>query len=317
MTVLIAGSANLDYVVRAARVPAAGDTVMGRGLATFPGGKGANQAVAAARAGGVPTLMLLALGEDAAAQVIEASLRGAGVALNVLRVPGLATGSAFICVSDDAENAITVVPGANTALLPEHLGSLAGVSHLLLQLETPLATVTAYAQQARAAGVRVVLNAAPAQALPQALLAALDVLVVNEGELTALVGPAATVAQALARLAVPTVVVTLGARGCLARSDGRHHLQAAFAIRAVDSTAAGDTFCGVLVAALSQNLSLPTALQRASAAAALACTRLGAQTSVPSQAELAAFLDSHHAMPTDDVARYCGLAPEMLSTIAA
>ena len=317
MTVLIAGSANLDYVVRAHRVPAAGETVMGRDLATFPGGKGANQAVAAARAGGAETLMLLALGDDAAARVIEASLRGAGVALNVRRMPDVATGSAFVCLGDDAENAITVVPGANAALAPGHLPALVGISHLLLQLETPLATVTAYAAQAHAVGVHVALNAAPAQALPDALLAVLDLLVVNEGELTAIVGAAGSVAEALARLTVPTVVVTLGARGCLARSDGRHHLQAAFAIRAVDSTAAGDTFCGVLVAALSQGHGLPMALKRASAAAALACTRLGAQTSVPSQAELAAFLDSHHAMPNDDVARYCGLAPEMISTIAA
>ncbi|CAN5223463.1 ribokinase [soil metagenome] len=317
MTVLIAGSANLDYVVRARRVPAAGETVMGRDLATFPGGKGANQAVAAARAGGVATLMLLALGEDAAAQVIENSLRGAGVTLNVLRTPGVATGSAFVCLSDNAENAITVIPGANAALAPEHLPALAGVSHLLLQLETPLATVTAYAQKARAVGVHVALNAAPAQALPDALLAALDVLVVNEGELTAIVGPAANLAEALARLSVPTVVVTLGARGCLARSGGRHLLQAAFAIRAVDSTAAGDTFCGVLIAALSQGHELAIALKRASAAAALACTRLGAQTSVPTQAELDAFLDAHQALPSDELARYCGLAPEMLSTIAA
>ena len=317
MTVLIAGSANLDYVVRARRVPAAGETVMGRDLATFPGGKGANQAVAAARAGGVATAMLLALGEDAAAQVIETSLRGAGVALNVLRTPGVATGSAFVCLGDDAENAITVVPGANAALAPEHLPPLAGVSHLLLQLETPLPTVIAYAQQAQAAGVQVALNAAPAQALPAALLAALDVLVINEGELTAIVGPADSVADALARLNVPTVVVTLGPRGCLARSQGRHLLQAAFAIRAVDSTAAGDTFCGVLIAALSQGHPLPMALQRASAAAALACTRLGAQTSVPTAAELDAFLDTHQALPDDDLARYCGLSPEMLSTIAA
>lgn len=317
MTVLIAGSANLDYVVRARRVPAAGETVMGRDLTTFPGGKGANQAVAAARAGGVATLMLLALGEDAAAELIKTSLRDAGVVLKVQHTPGLATGSAFVCLGDDAENAITVVPGANAALLPEHLPSLSGVSHLLLQLETPLTSVIAYAQAARSAGVSVALNAAPAQALPDALLAALDVLVVNEGELSAIVGPAASLAGALAQLSVPTVVVTLGARGCLARSAGRHLLQAAFAIKAVDSTAAGDTFCGVLIAALSQGHELAIALKRASAAAALACTRLGAQTSVPTQAELDAFLDTHQALPDDELASYCGLRSEMLSTIAA
>lgn len=308
-TLLVAGSANLDFVVSASHVPAAGETVLGRDFATFPGGKGANQAVAAARAGGVPTQMLLALGDDAAAAAIEASLSSAGVRQQIVRVADQATGSAFVCLSDAAENAITVAPGANEALRPEHLPPLTGVSHLLLQLETPLATVTAYAQRARAAGVTVVLNAAPARALPAALLDAVDVLIVNEGELEVIAGPASSLTEALARLAVPTVVVTLGARGCCARSGDAFHLQPAFKIKAVDSTAAGDTFCGALVAALSGGSSLPAALRRASAAAALACTRLGAQTSVPTWAEVETFLQANAGIaPEDDaLAAYCGL----------
>ncbi|WP_202820255.1 ribokinase [Roseateles aquatilis] len=309
-TLLVAGSANLDFVVRANHVPAAGETVLGRDFATFPGGKGANQAVAAARAGGVPTQMLLALGSDAAAAPIEASLSGAGVLQHIVRVTDQATGSAFVCLSDAAENAITVAPGANAELLPDHLPPLAGISHLLLQLETPVPSVTAYAQSARAAGVTVVLNAAPAQALPAALLDAVDVLIVNEGELDVVAGPAASLTEALARLAVPVVVVTLGARGCCARSGGAFHLQPAFPIDAVDSTAAGDTFCGALVAALSGGDDLPAALRRASAAAALACTRLGAQTSVPTRAEVDAFLQARAdiARHDDALAAYCGLA---------
>jgi len=117
-TVLVAGSANLDFVVTAARVPAPGETILGRDFRTFPGGKGANQAVASARAGGASTRMLLALGSDAHAETIEASLRAAGVKLDIVRAASEATGVAFICVADSAENAITVAPGANSAATP-------------------------------------------------------------------------------------------------------------------------------------------------------------------------------------------------------
>jgi ribokinase len=286
----VAGSANLDFVVRVPHIPAPGETVLGHGLQTFPGGKGANQAVACSRAGGAPTQMLLALGNDAQAAPIEASLRAAGVALHIVRSTSEPTGTAFIGLSDSAENAITVAPGANNALAPEHLPPLAGVSHLLLQLETPLPSVLAYARQARAAGVCVVFNAALARALSAELLAAVDLLIVNEGELAMIAGTLGTLDEGLAAVSVPSVVVTLGARGCLARSGGQGFTQAAMPIDAVDTTAAGDTFCGALVAALSQGEALPAALRRASAAAALACTRLGAQTSIPSRAEVDAFL---------------------------
>lgn len=284
--VLVAGSANLDFVVRASHVPAPGETVLGRDFATFPGGKGANQAVAASRAGGVPVHLLAALGADASAAVIEGSLRDAGVQLHAVRVDGAATGCAFVCLSDQAENAITVAPGANSCLRDEHLPPLAGFSHLLLQLETPMDTVTAYARRARAAGVQVVLNAAPARALPAGLLAAVDVLIVNEGELATVAGTDAGIEAALARVDVPCVVVTLGGRGCLARQGETILRHAAFAVAAVDTTAAGDTFCGVLTAALSQGAALQDALRRACAAAALACTRLGAQASVPAAREV-------------------------------
>jgi ribokinase len=278
--ILVAGSANLDFVVRAGHIPAPGETVLGRDFKTFAGGKGANQAVACARAGGVPTAMLLALGDDAFATPLVESLTQAGVQLHTVHAAE-PTGTAFICVSDDGENAITVVPGANYALQAQHLPSLQGVTHLLMQLETPLATVQAYAQAAKAQGVKVVLNAAPAQALPAALLALVDVLIVNEGELTALTSAQGSMQAKLAQLQVPCVVVTLGGDGCLASTDGVLTQQAAFKVDVVDTTGAGDTFCGVLVAALSQGADIPAALHRASAAAALACTQLGAQTSIP------------------------------------
>ncbi len=303
--ILVAGSANLDFVVRADHIPAPGETVLGQDFRTFPGGKGANQAVASARAGAAPTHMLLAVGADPFAGPLLDSLDQAGVVRHTVQCSDQPTGTAFICVSASGENAITVAPGANTALRPEHLPPLQGAHALLMQLETPLPTVLAFAQAARATGVRVLLNAAPApqDGLPEALLAAIDVLVVNEGELSAIAGPG-SVAEQLARLAVPCVVVTLGSQGCLAQlrqtqgepTDPPQLLQqAGFAVDVLDTTAAGDTFCGVLAASLPSHgplhpEPLSQALRRACAAAALACTRAGAQTSIPSAAEINQFL---------------------------
>ncbi len=292
MTLLVAGSANLDFVVRVPHVPAPGETVLGRGLMTFPGGKGANQAVACARAGAAPTQMLLALGTDAYAAPLEASLLDAGVLLHTVRSASEPTGTAFIGLADNAENAIIVAPGANATLRATDLPPLHGISHLLMQLETPLDTVAAYARQARAAGTTVVLNAAPAQPLPAALLANVDILIVNEGELAQVARRSGNVAQLLQSIPVPTVIVTLGHRGCCARSGGTLLLQTAFPVTAIDTTAAGDTFSGTLVAALSLGDALPAALKRASAAAALACTRPGAQPSIPTRAEVDALLQA-------------------------
>ena len=290
LMILVAGSANLDFVVRANHIPAPGETVLGFDFKTFPGGKGANQAVACARAGGASTQMLLGLGADAFAEPLEGSLNEAGVQLHVKRVAGQPTGTAFICVSDDGENAITVAPGANNALAAQDLPSLAGVSHLLLQLETPLATVIAYAKAAKAQGVAVALNAAPAQPLPAELLSAIDILMVNEGELAAISNHNGNVTECLERIDVPCVVVTLGSQGALARTDGQIFKQSAFPVTPVDTTGAGDTFCGVFVAALSQGQSVPMAMRVACAAGALACTRPGAQSSIPTQPELKTFL---------------------------
>ena len=291
--ILVAGSANLDFVVRASHIPAPGETVLGREFRTFPGGKGANQAIACARAGGCATEMLLAVGNDSFAVPIEESLNAAGVRMHVVRVKNESTGTAFICVSDNAENAITVAPGANSHLRASHLPSLDGVTHLLLQLEIPIEAVTAYAQAAHSRGVKVVLNAAPARALSHDLLSVLDVLVVNKGELGVVAGHGGSIEQCLERIDVPCVVVTLGARGCCARIAGDLIMQGAFAVIPVDTTAAGDAFCDVLVAGLSRDMGLPDALRQANAAGALACTRPGAQSSIPTHAELQSFLRNH------------------------
>jgi len=310
--VLVAGSANLDFVVRTPHVPAPGETVLGHSFATFPGGKGANQAVACARAGGATTRMLLALGDDAQAAPIEVSLRDAGVELDIVRTPHASTGTAFICVGDDAENAITVVPGANLELRAQHLPDLAGVDVLLLQLESPLDSVEAWARKAHAAGVKVVLNTAPAPRgpLPASLLAALHLLIVNEGELTAMAGGQGTIAERVARLAMPGVVVTLGPRGCYAQVGGHALLQPGFRVEAIDTTAAGDTFCGALAADLASGAALANALRRACAASALACTRLGAQASVPRREEVDALFargDAAWTTSPEALAAYCGL----------
>ncbi|MES2585173.1 MAG: ribokinase [Pseudomonadota bacterium] len=308
--ILVAGSSNLDFVVRAHHIPAPGETVLGRDFKTFPGGKGANQAVACARAGGAPTTLLTAMGADDFATPIENSLREASVALNIVRISDQPTGTAFICVSEDAENAITVAPGANLCLQQHHLPTLQDVSHLLMQLEIPLTTVIAYAKAARQQGVTTVLNAAPIQELPAELLEWIDILVVNEGELASLSGHNGSIAECLERIAVPTVVVTLGHRGCCARFKGTFLVQPACAITPVDTTAAGDTFCGGLVAALSTGASMPQALAIAGAAGALACTRLGAQSSIPQRAEVATFLAQQPAKTAtalDALGAYCGL----------
>jgi len=306
--VLIAGSANLDFVVRAKRIPAPGETVLGRDLQTFPGGKGANQAVACAQAGGARTAMALALGRDAYALPLKASLQSAGVLLHVQEFDDVASGTAFICVSDDAENAITVAPGANTRLLAAHLPPLDGYRYLLMQLEIPLATVIESARLARAAGLQVALNAAPAQALPPELLAMVDVLIVNEGELRAISQNPGSILDAMATLPCQTVVGTLGARGAVARQGGELHYQTGFAVQAVDTTGAGDTFCGVLIAQLAAGQAMAQALPFASAAAALCCTQTGAQSSVPQASEVSAFLAERSAIDAQaqqDLQIYC------------
>jgi ribokinase len=309
--ILVAGSANLDFVVQVPHIPAPGETVLGRDLTFFPGGKGANQAIACARAGGAPTEMLLALGDDWFAEAIEASLSEAGVRMHQVKVPDSRTGAAFISVSDDAENAITVAPGANNGLSAGDLPPLAGYSHLLLQLETPISVVTEYARAAREQGVKVVLNAAPAQSLPPELLAVTDILIVNEGELAVVADHDGNIASCLEHIDIPCVIVTLGSRGCCATEGDSIIVQSGFSVTALDTTAAGDTFCGVLVAALSQGQSLQQALKTANAAGALACTRLGAQTSIPDCAEVEPFLQSSSPSTNaqiEDLRRFCGFS---------
>ena len=310
--ILVAGSANIDFVTRVDHIPAPGETVLGGNYSVSGGGKGANQAVACARSGG-RVAFLGALGHDSFGAQLKASLQDSGVQDLSVQVDA-PTGAAFISVSAGGENAITVASGANALLTPQHLPGTEGLSYLVLQLEVPLATVTAYATQARAAGVPVVLNAAPAQPLPESLLQLVDLLVVNEGELSALVGAGEVQAQ-LERAAgqntgqgtgqgPSVVIVTLGSAGSLGLDTRRGHTLVAIPaiqVEVLDTTGAGDTYVGALVTALSEGQDLPGAMAFAGAAAGLACTRAGAQPSMPGRSEIDALLAQSDARKQQDV----------------
>ncbi|WCB93421.1 Ribokinase [Baekduia alba] len=285
--IVVVGSANVDMVVYVQRAPALGETVAGERFTRGPGGKGANQAIAAARLGGRAALVG-AIGDDDAGALLRDALTAAGVDVAGLRVSTEPTGSAHIVVDAEGANAIVVVPGANAAvtLSDEDHARIAAADAVLLQLEVPLGVVVDAATAARAAGTKVVLTPAPVQPLPDTLLRAVDVLVLNEHEARGLTGQDdldVAVEELAARVA--DVVVTLGERGCLHRAAGAAPVRrAAFAVDAVDTTGAGDTFAGALAVARAEGRPWPEALDWASAAAALAVTRAGASAAMPDRA---------------------------------
>ncbi|MFI6292845.1 ribokinase [Nonomuraea sp. NPDC050790] len=288
------GSANMDLVAYVARAPRTGETVTGRAFRTIPGGKGANQAIAAARAGG-RVAFLGAVGEDAFGAEMRDTLAAAGVDVRGLRqVPG-SSGIAHIVVDDDGGNSIIVVPGANgtvTGPSGDDLAAIAGSEALLLQLELPLEAVIGAAQAAQVSGAPVILTPAPARPLPEELLDAVTLIVPNEHEAAAITGvsEAGAALDALLRR-VPEAVITLGAEGALYGSRAGERLRVpAVPVRAVDTTAAGDTFVGALAVARGEGLAPAEALRFASAAAALSVQREGASTSMPGRAEIDAFL---------------------------
>ncbi|MFG2499473.1 ribokinase [Streptomyces sp. NPDC048441] len=289
--IAVLGSMNMDLVAYVAKAPQRGETVTGREFHTLPGGKGANQAVAAARAGADAVSMIGAVGADAFGSQLRAALGHSGVDTDLLRTVETATGTAHIVVDDEGGNAIVVIPGANgtlTALTPGDEGLIASADLLLLQLEIPVEGVLAAAQAARRHGVRTVLTPAPAQPLPPELLAATDLLVPNEHEAAALTGLTDPHAAAEALLSqVPEVVVTLGSRGSLYAARGAEPVMVeAPHVTAVDTTGAGDTFVGTLAVALGEGGSVPEALAWASTAAALSVQRPGASASMPYRSEI-------------------------------
>lgn len=290
--IVVAGSLNMDLVGQVSRLPSWGETVMGEGFARHAGGKGGNQAVAAARLG-APVTFVGAVGDDAFGAELRRGLQQEGVDADGLQLVRAATGCALIHVRADGANAISVLPGANALAPPPPSAWPADWRCLVLQLEIPLPVVMAWARAARAAGALVLLNAAPMQDLPADLLQAVDLLVVNEVELQALVGPRPDVdaaLQAAAQRGPRQVVVTLGAQGCRAWDEGRLLHRPGLHVAVIDSTGAGDTFVGALAAALWRRQPFDEALTWANAAAALSCTGAGARGGMPSAAEVEAWL---------------------------
>ncbi|MBM3488570.1 MAG: ribokinase [Alphaproteobacteria bacterium] len=295
--IVVFGSINVDLVIRVAAQPRPGETVLAPGYRLVPGGKGANQALAARRAG-AEVKMYGAVGDDGFATVALGGLRAAGVDLTGIAVVAQPTACAAITVDAAGENQIAVASGANLAARADQVPDavLGPGTTLVLQLEVALEETARLIARAKARGTRVVLSAAPARALPAALLAGVDLLLVNRieavmlAEAACLGGADATgAATALARAFGPTVVVTLGGEGARAVTAAGITRVPSLPITPVDTTGAGDAFAGVLAAALDRGHPLAEALRRASVAGALACLEEGAQT-LPDAAAIEAAL---------------------------
>jgi ribokinase len=300
-SIVVIGSSNTDMIVRVPRIPRPGETLLGGEFFTAAGGKGANQAVGAARAGG-RVRFIARVGQDALGDEALANLKRDGIDVaHVVRDPRAASGAALIFVAKDGENSIAVAGGANTKLSRADVTRAAGVIRsaalLVAQLETPLATVQHAARLAHRAGVPMILNPAPGRTLPDSLLKLVAILTPNESEAELLTGikvqSPTTAAQACAKLlarGVGAVILTRGARGAFVADAHGAQLVPGFKVKAVDTTGAGDVFNGALAVALSENEPLNEAVRFASAAAALSVTRWGAQPSAPQRTRIAAFL---------------------------
>jgi ribokinase len=302
--VVVVGSTNTDMTVRVPTIPAPGETLLGRDFRITAGGKGANQAVAAARAGAA-VVFVTAVGTDNFGNRALENFTREGIDVSLVRqVASAPSGVALIFVDDAGENSIAVAPGANSELRPQDVGPLARLLEagdvLLLQLEIPLETVAAAVRVAAARQARVMLNPAPAQALPDALLHGVSLITPNEHEAERLTGVALDDDErALARAAgilhergVSGAIITLGPRGAFISDGAGEHVRA-FAVDAVDTTAAGDVFNGAMAAALVEGRSIREAVQFASAAAAISVTRHGAQDSAPARREIDDLLCRH------------------------
>ncbi|MET7867702.1 ribokinase [Micromonospora taraxaci] len=286
--VAVVGSANMDLVAMAPALPRPGETMLGTDFVMVPGGKGANQAVAAARAG-ASCAFLGAIGSDAFGVTLKARIAAAGVDTSHLRVVYGTSGVALVMVNAQGENAIMVTPGANDALVglsEDELATVCAADVLVAQLEIPVSTVTAAAVAARAAGTRVILNAAPARDLPPELLASVDLLVVNEGEARTLAGRGREEPRALLDL-TPRAVLTLGGEGAwYVDRDGTEVHVPAVPVDVVDSTAAGDAFTAALAVGWGEGRDLVDAVRWASAAGAACVRKLGASVALPQRAEI-------------------------------
>ncbi|TDY33302.1 ribokinase [Janthinobacterium sp. 75] len=300
--IVVIGSINMDLVLRVPRMPLPGETLTGGAFRTIPGGKGANQAVACARlsgqvAGAQQVAMVGCVGDDAFGATLRAALVGDGIIdSHITTLPGVASGIASILVDDNGQNSIVIAGGANDLLSPAHIDAAQGLIEqadiVVLQLETPMATVVHAIKLARSMGKTVVLNPAPAASLPDGVLELVDYLIPNEIEAAMLAGvspegaDAKDLAAALQKLGSDNVIITLGSKGVHAALYGGDYTFPADVVQAVDTTAAGDTFIGGFVAGLASGMDEAEAIQQGQRAAAWSVTKPGAQTSIPHLHEL-------------------------------
>ncbi|MFM5029958.1 ribokinase [Aeromonas rivipollensis] len=303
---VVLGSVNADHVLRVPHFPRPGETLTGHSYQVVPGGKGANQAVAAARLGAAVSF-IARIGDDAIGRQMKAGFAADGIDVSAVEQDEhLPTGIAIIYVSDEGENSIGLSTEANsaldTAMVKRHEAMIAGAHTLLLQLEVPLDSVLEAARLARAHGTRVVLNPAPAQPLSADLLALVDLITPNQTEAELLTGvrvsDEASAAEAAARfhqMGIADVMITLGSQGVYCSNGQQQALIPGFRVEAVDTTAAGDTFNGALLAAELAGADFKAAVRFAHGAAALSVTRFGAQSSLPGKQEVDTFLQSQAA----------------------
>ena len=294
---IVVGGLNMDLVVKVARMPVAGETVHGGDVHTIPGGKGANQAVCAAKLG-AQVKLVARVGDDVFGETSLANFRSVGVDTEfVTRDPDHPSGVALIAVDAKGENAIVVAPGANLALTPVDVDRAAdairAADAVVLQLEIPAETVEHTIDLARSMGTRVVLNPAPIRPIRKETLGKVEVLVPNQHEAAELIGAssgaeldAESAARRLRELGVPSVVITLGSRGAFVAAEAGEALVEAFKVNAVDTTAAGDAFTASLACGIAEGMPIIEAARFAAKVAAISATRMGAQPSMPSREEV-------------------------------
>jgi ribokinase len=304
--IVVVGSSNSDMTIKAARIPKPGETVLGGSFSMAAGGKGANQAVAAARAGG-KVIFVARVGDDYFGERALKHFVADQIDISyIVKDKESPSGIALIFVGDKGENSIAVAAGANARLSKSDIDkcndAIASAEILLMQLETPLETVHAAAEIASSRGVKVILNPAPARKLPPELLRLVSIVTPNEFEAEVLTGirilddeAAGRAADALLAQGVGTVIITLGARGAFLAAESGRAVLPAYHVHAVDTTGAGDVFNGALAVALSEGSALPEAVSFACAAAAISVTKLGAQPSIPRRKEIDAFIAARAA----------------------
>ncbi len=298
--IVVVGSSNTDMVLKVSRIPAPGETILGTDFFVIPGGKGANQAVAAARTGAEVTFVACVADDAFGLQSIE-NYRKDGINTNYIKVQsGTHSGVALINVSDDGENSISVASGANSHLLAndvaEYSEALIGAKIVLAQLETPLETIESVADLAQTMGIPFILNPAPAAILNEGLLRKISIITPNETEAALLTGRMEVkdeeiplMAEELLTKGVKTVIITLGSKGVYLCSDKAREIIPGYKVKAVDTTAAGDVFNGALASALAAEKPIRKAIDFAQRAAAISVTRMGAQPSAPKTEEIETF----------------------------